>query len=219
MKPSPLSRAQNDPAVGGVVRAMRVPFADDTTLALALAEGGAPAAAAAWDRFAPLARRLLWHTLGPSSEVDDLLQDVFMTLFRRVGDLRDPGALTSFVVGITVRTARSELRRRRLRRWLTLSPEGSLPDVAEEEVDHASREALLRVHSILDRLDPEARLAFVLRHVQGLELGEIATALECSLATAKRRLSKANERVLFHAKNDPTLSDLVRSAGKLAGQP
>jgi RNA polymerase sigma-70 factor (ECF subfamily) len=188
---------------------MRVPYADDAVLAVALAAGQAAAAAAAWDRFAPLVRSLLWQTLGPGAELDDLLQEVFMTLFRRAGDLRDANALTSFVVGITVRTARSELRRRRVRRWLTLSPEGALPDLAGDDVDHSGREALARVHAILDRLDAETRLAFVLRHAGGLELAEVAAALECSLATAKRRLAKATERVLLHAKSDPVLRQFV----------
>jgi RNA polymerase sigma-70 factor (ECF subfamily) len=194
---------------GGVVRALPVSFATDAGLAQALNEGHPAAAAAAWDRFSPLVRGLLWKTLGPSAEIDDAVQDVFVTLLRRVRALRDPSALTSFVVGITIRTARATLRKRRLLRWLPLGHDEPDIDVALPNVDFASREALRRLYAILDGLPAEMRLAFILRHADGLELTEIAAALECSLATAKRRLSKATERILFHAKRDPVLLEVA----------
>jgi RNA polymerase sigma-70 factor (ECF subfamily) len=209
MKSSARSRARADADAvrdRGVVRPLRVSYTDDASLAHALAAGDPRAAAAAWDRFAPLVRGLCWQSLGPTADVDDLLQDVFMTLFRRARDVREPALLTSFVIGITVRVARAELRRRRVRRWLMLSPDGVLPDLPSSEADRATRDALASVYEILDRLDAESRLAFVLRHAQGLDVGEIARALGCSLATAKRRLAKASERVAFHAKSDPMLA-------------
>jgi RNA polymerase sigma-70 factor (ECF subfamily) len=78
-------------------------------------------------------------------------------------------------------------------------------------VDVVGRAAVRKLYGILDELDAEARLAFVLRHTQGLELTEIAEALGCSLATAKRRLAKANERVLVRAKRDPDLMEWVEA--------
>jgi RNA polymerase sigma-70 factor (ECF subfamily) len=194
---------------GAVVRALPVQFTTDVGLAQALAEGNPAAASAAWDRFSPLVRGLLWKTLGPGSDIDDAVQDVFLTLLRRVRALRDPSALTSFVVGITVRTARATLRKRRVLRWIPLVHDEPDLDVALPNVDFASREALRRLYAILDGLPAEMRLAFILRHADGLELTEIATALECSLATAKRRLAKATERVLFHAKRDPVLLEVA----------
>jgi RNA polymerase sigma-70 factor (ECF subfamily) len=189
-----------------VVRALPHAFADDAALVRALVARQPAAAAAAWDRFAPLVRGLLWQSLGAFSDVDDLAQDVFLHFFRRIPDLRDPNAVSSFVVGITIRVARGELRRRRLRRWLRLSDDGSLPDVP---TDGADVEALARLDAILGRVDDEARLAFVLRHVQGLELTEVAEALGCSLATAKRRIAKANQRIAVHARGDRSLEPFL----------
>jgi RNA polymerase sigma-70 factor (ECF subfamily) len=202
-------RAGKEASKEGVVRALRRSYADDVSLVRALAEGHPAAAAEAWDRFAPLVESLLFRTLGPSADVDDLLQDVFFVLYRRAAEIRDPSALSGFVVGVTMRAARSELRRRRLRRWLSLTAFGEVPDEPVVPADHASRTAVSRLYAILDRLDPDARLAFVLRHAQGLELVEVAEALGCSLATAKRRLAKATERVLFHAERDPVLAEWV----------
>ncbi len=208
-----LDRASHEGRRESVVRTLPVAFGDDAGLAGALAEGHPAAAAAAWDRFAPLARSLLLQTLGPGADVDDLLQDVFITLFRRAADLRDPSALSSFVVGITVRTARSELRRRRLWRWISLTSGGDLPDEPAPSQDHRARIALRSLYAVLDRLDADARLTFLLRHAQGLELTEIAAALDCSLATAKRKLARATERVVFHARRDPALAEYVDPEG------
>jgi RNA polymerase sigma-70 factor (ECF subfamily) len=209
------SRAKSESkSAGGIVRALPVHYGSDAALAHALAEGQAPAAAAAWDRFAQVIRSLLWKALGPGAEIDDLLQDVFITLFRRARDLRDPNALGSFVVGIAVRTARSELRRRRVRRWVSLTADGSLPDVEIPHKDFSGRAAVRKLYGILDELDSEARLAFVLRHAEGLELTEIATALDCSLATVKRRLAKASERVLVRSKRDPDLAQWVERSSE-----
>ncbi len=204
MKTAPQRPARNDL---GVVRALRVSYPDDRALLSALAEGHPAAAAAFWDRFAPLVRGLLRQSLGPRAEIDDLTQDVFLTLFRRAREIRDN--LRSFVVGVCIRVARGELRRQRIRRWLHLSSDDALPEVPVREADHVSRDGLMRLYAILDRLDADARLAFVLRHTQGLEGSEIAAALGCSLATAKRRLAKAQERLLVHARNDPALMHLL----------
>jgi RNA polymerase sigma-70 factor (ECF subfamily) len=118
-----------------VVRALPSAYPDDASLVAALVARQPAAGAAAWDRFSPLVRGVLWQSLGVGAEVDDLAQDVFLHFFRRIADLREPNAVSGFVVGITVRVARGELRRRRLRRWLSLSGDGTLPEVAAPAVD------------------------------------------------------------------------------------
>src|SRR5277367_3203183 len=101
---------------------------DDATLARLVAAQDPRAAAALWDRYATLVRGILRRTFGPVAEVEDLVQDAFIGLFRTLPGLRDPEALRSFVVGTALRVARSELRRRRVRRWLSLTSTGSVPE-------------------------------------------------------------------------------------------
>ena len=54
-----------------------------------------------------------------------------------------------------------------------------------------------------------SRLLFVLRHVEGLELTELAEVVGCSLATVKRRLSRADQRFRAITRNDPVLRQLA----------
>ncbi|WP_437746237.1 sigma-70 family RNA polymerase sigma factor [Sorangium sp. So ce302] len=201
------------------MQALPLTATDDEALARAAAQGHPGAAPILWQRFAPLVRRILTRTLGPGDEVDDHVQDTFLRFFRVAKDLRDPSLLSSFIVGIAVRVARAELRRRRVRRWLQLSPSGELPDMGGAQQDPQGRAALTRLYRILDQVDDRSRALFVLRFIEGLELTEIAAALGCSLATTKRHLARASHRILTAAERDPALSAYLTKAPQDLDRP
>ena len=169
--------------------------ARDLELAHALLAGQAHAAEMAWDRYAPLVHGIVSRALGPDAEVEDVTQEIFYRLFSRIGTLRKPEALRSFVISFAVRIVKWELRRRRARRWLTLSETGEVPDEQIMVINAESRYALRRLYALLDRLNTRERLVLVLRHVEGMTLEEIAEAMELSLATVKRVLRRASTRV------------------------
>ena len=189
-----------------LVRSVRHSELDDAGLACAAIEGHAGAHAAVWQRYAGLVTGLLRHTLGPGADVEDQVQETFVQFFRDVRKIREPAALRSFLIGVASRVARSELRRRRFRRWLTLTSTGVVPDGAAVGDDAEAREALRRLYALLDRLDDRARLLFVLRYVEGLELTDAAAALGMSVATIKRHLAKVSTQVHAMAAGDPLLA-------------
>ena len=158
--------------------------ASDLDLARALIEGKSHAAELAWERYSPLVHRIVSRAIGPDAEVEDVTQEIFYRLFSRIGTLRKPEALRSFVISFAIRIVKWELRRRRARRWLTLSETGEVPD-----------EQVMVMDALLDRLSTRERLVLVLRHVEGMTLDEIAEAMELSLATVKRALRRASLRV------------------------
>jgi RNA polymerase sigma-70 factor (ECF subfamily) len=165
------------------------------------------AAALIWDRYAGLVRGVLSRSVGPGTDVEDLLQDVFIGFFRNVRDMRDPQALKSFLVGIALRTARTALRRRRVRRWLRLTDTGELPEPTPDAP--RPHDAVRRLYGILDGVGDRDRLAFVLRYAEGYELEEVAGAIGCSLATAKRCIARAEGHVLARAAKDEVLRAYV----------
>jgi RNA polymerase sigma-70 factor (ECF subfamily) len=154
---------------------------------------------------------MLRRSLGPA-DVEDLVQEVFLRFFDKIGELREPSAMRSFLIGITLRVAGTFLRRKRVRRWMMLTDTGAPPDEHATSDDPQARETLRRLYAVLDKIDDEGRLAFVLRHFEGYELTEVATALGCSLATAKRRLSSAQERFDSIAARDPLLKPYLEGA-------
>jgi len=177
---------------------------------VAMAQAKDPRAAAlVWDRYAHTVRGILCHTVGPRAEIDDLMQEVFVGFFRSVHAMRDPSALKSYLVGIAIRSARTMLRKRRVRRWLHLTDSGELPDTASTTDDPRARAAVKNLYALLDALDDRDRMAFVLRYAEGYELTEVATALGVSLATAKRSIARAEGFVLARARNDERLREYV----------
>ena len=191
------------------LRLVTPPAAPDQTpdieLARALIAGEPGAAEITWDRYAPLVHRIVSRALGPDAEVEDVTQEIFYRLFNRVRSLRKPEALRSFVVSFALRIVKWELRRRRARRWLTLSETGEVPDDQLLFVTADSRYALRRLYRLLDQLTTRDRLVLVLRHVEGMTLEEIAEAMAISLATVKRSLRHASARLSALVDSDMAL--------------
>jgi RNA polymerase sigma-70 factor, ECF subfamily len=193
--------------------------ARDVELANALLAGDTAAAELAWDRYAPLVHGIVSRALGPDAEVEDVTQEIFYRLFSRIGTLRKPEALRSFVISFAVRIVKWELRRRRARRWLTLSETGEVPEDQMMVMNAENRYALRRLYGLLDLLSARERLVLVLRHIEGMTLEEIAEAMELSLATIKRVLRRASNRVSEMVDADEELSGRrSRLAGKAAGK-
>jgi RNA polymerase sigma-70 factor, ECF subfamily len=180
----------------------------DPVLVREIIEGRPAAIAQLFDRYAGLVRRMLIRTLGSSHDVEDLAQETFLTVIRRCRTLRDVEAFDSFVIGVAIRVARNEVRKRRLRRLVGLDQATDM--AAAPAHDPVAREGIHRVYRALDRLDAGSRVLFVLRHVEQLELTELAKAEGCSLATVKRRLAKAEQRFEAIAAGDPALRTFLR---------
>jgi RNA polymerase sigma-70 factor (ECF subfamily) len=185
--------------------------ADDATLAKAASAGDPRATSVLWDRFSPLVRRMLRRTLGPTAEVESLVQEVFLKALRQLGGLPESAQLKPFVVAVTVRVLSAELKRNRVRRLLRLRSPWHSADFSSGG-DPATRTALSSLYRILDELDAEARLAFTLKHFEGLQLAELASAMDASLSSAKRRLARANARVQAAVSRDAAFSAYATAA-------
>jgi RNA polymerase sigma-70 factor (ECF subfamily) len=185
----------------------------DASLARDLARGGARAELEAWNRFSPAVAATLARLLGPepTSDRDDLQQEVFIRFFRRIRTLREPAAVRGFLTGICLRVVRGELARRRTRRWLRLTPTGDAPDVAAHERDDESREAVRRYYRLLEQLGGRERSLFVARTIEGLTLEQVAELHDVSVSTAQRGLARATKRVAALVRRDPLLMTFVGS--------
>jgi RNA polymerase sigma-70 factor (ECF subfamily) len=183
----------------------QVSFAgDDHALLRAFGRGDRGAAAALFDRYAALVERTIARILGADSELADAIQEAFVRMLHSAHAIRDPQALPEWVIRVAVRTAVDTLRRRRRRRWLMLDPTESIePDGVEADLE--GREALQATYAILDRLPIDERTVFALRYLEGMELRQVAAACECSLATVKRRIERAEARFVLLARRHPAL--------------
>jgi RNA polymerase sigma factor (sigma-70 family) len=178
--------------------------ATDKELGQALIERHPDALPAAWRRYCPMVQRMLRRALG-SSDLEDLVQDVFSCLFRRAHALRDADAIRPFVIGITRHTAFRERRRRMRRDRLAIECSPRTPDAFGVGSGPATSYASIKLARLLQRLTEQERTSFVLRFGHGMTVPEVAGALRVSEPTAKRRLSRARECLGAWVANDPFL--------------
>jgi RNA polymerase sigma-70 factor (ECF subfamily) len=183
----------------------------DAELAEALIAGDASASAIAWRRFVPLVSRMARRALGSGEEVEDIVQEVFVTLFRAIHRLREPDALRAFVITITKRVLGHDIRKRRARAHLNADLGRQLLS-ASEKGDPATHHAYIHFRLLLDRLKERERRAFILRFVACMDAPEVAHTLGVSVPTARRAFSRAQSRLALWAGRHAFLSDYLGDA-------
>jgi RNA polymerase sigma-70 factor (ECF subfamily) len=180
--------------------------ATDGDVARALGAGEKWAAVEAWRRFAPMVLRLAKRTLGSTSDAEDVAQDVFHRVYRKVRLLREPDSLRNFIYTIAVRALRDELHRKKMRSWFSLTPPASLDAHVGESLDVESRDLLRRFYQLLERLGSRDRLIFIMRRVESMSVEEIAAATETSESTVKRSLAHASSRLSVWMEDQPRIA-------------
>ena len=162
---------------------------------MAARAGEAWAQEALFKRHARMALGLAHRLLPRDEDVDDVVQDCFVSALKRLGSLDNPQAFAAWLGSIVVRAVGKRLRRRRLLSRLGLrAPEELDPDaIAAPSAPGEVAVELRRVYAVIGSLPAEARIALVLRRVDGLEVPDIARRMGLSLSTVKRRLKMAEE--------------------------
>jgi RNA polymerase sigma-70 factor (ECF subfamily) len=183
------------------------PDSGDEALVLAARTGDRRACQAIWQKHSGLVQRLVRRFFGPGPDHPDVCQEVFLRIFKRLDELREPAALPGFIVSIALGVARNEVRRRRIRAIVGLSPTDELPNITTPALSSEAREAVRALYRVLDQLGAEDRSLFVARYVEKMEMAEVASAHGISLSTAKRRIARLAQRVEARIKVEPALAE------------
>jgi RNA polymerase sigma-70 factor (ECF subfamily) len=134
-------------------------------------------------------------------DAEDVVQDTFVTGFEQLTSLREPAAVRAWLGQIAVSLVRRRIRRGRLTRFLGLdrgADDATLAGLAARDVLPDQLVELRLVDRLLGQMRADIRIAWMLRRVEGLELAEVASWCGCSLATAKRRISEADDIIRKH---------------------
>ena len=138
---------------------------------------------------------LAWRYLGNREDAQDVVQEVFLSVFKSLRGLREPKSYPSWLYRITLNHCRA--------RWRQPAPELALDDLRDGEEDgelvgsaqaYSNRpppdalETMDLIHKALRGLSDEHRTAIILKEYLGLNLEEVAAAMDCPLSTAKSRL-------------------------------
>jgi RNA polymerase sigma-70 factor (ECF subfamily) len=167
-------------------------------------EGSSPPTAdSVFRQFAPFAWRALRRLGVAEADVEDVCQEVFLVVHRKLATFEGRSSLRTWVYGVCVRTASDYRRRHRTRSRLALPTDaetwiadGVAPSVAQtQEEELATREARAVLDRILDELDDDKRAVFVLYEIEELTMVEVAAVVQCPLPTAYSRLRAARREV------------------------
>lgn len=189
-------------------RVVRLPLPEsDAALVSHLRTDPGSARAMLFDRYAADVERVLCRILGPDSEIDDLLHEVFIVAITSIDTLRDAGRLRSWMIGIAVHKARKLIRQRKIRRLVRLVAPHELHDYEAASATAEVSEALRQTYRVLAQLPTDERIAFTLRQIDGMELLAIAEQTRVSLATVKRRVARAQKTFVTLARQNETLAE------------
>jgi RNA polymerase sigma factor (sigma-70 family) len=152
--------------------------------------------AVAIDRhYAPLLRYLTRQTGSPELAAD-LVQETFLAAYRAIDQLSDERAMVGWLYQIARNQLRMELRRRRVRRFVSLEWLSARADAVIPALRRADGSAGLherdRIQQVLDELSPALREALLLHSLCGFTGEEVGRILGISAAAARKRIGRAS---------------------------
>jgi RNA polymerase sigma-70 factor (ECF subfamily) len=163
--------------------------------------------------------RLVYRMRGPSADLEDLVQEVFLQVHRSLPDFRGDSRFSTWLYRLTVNVVLMHRRSVRSRPQLVpeiadLPPPDSRP-LPDEQVARGRRVAAFR--TLVDRLSEKKRTVFVLHELQGLAPAEIARIVGAPVLTVRTRLFYARREVLSMIAEEPALAHLVRGPAAAVG--
>ncbi|HUS64245.1 MAG TPA: RNA polymerase sigma factor [Kofleriaceae bacterium] len=159
----------------------------------------------------------LYRVLGSNGDMEDLIQEAFIEVFRSLAGFRGEAKLSTWIDRITVRVAYAYLSRK---------PPGAarlemVPEIpaGDPSAEHRAqmRQAAQHLYTVLDRLDAKLRVAFTLHVIDGRPLAEVADVMSASLVATKTRVWRARREVDRRARRDPLLQMFLEDASQGEG--
>jgi RNA polymerase sigma-70 factor (ECF subfamily) len=197
--------------VGNAVTAAR---GQDLALAQRAADGDRAAQRELFHNLKNAVHHTLYRILGANRDIEDLIQDAFLEIFRALPSFRGDSSLSRWAQTIATRAAYLSIERRK--------PVAVDLDVVEEEIVDKdpdahrvvlARQAARRLYAALDKIDAKQRIAFALAVIDGLSLAEVAQLTESSLVAVKTRVWRARRDLMRRAHKDPVLASYLAEFG------
>ena len=171
--------------------------ASDYELAQASASGEMSAFEQLYERHNRRVYSLCLRMTQNQSEAEDLAQEVFIQLFRKIGSFRGESAFTTWLHRLTVNQVLMHFRKRSVKMEQT-TEEGETPVQVVLGTENPSQMPVvdrIALDKAIALLPPGYRAVFVLHDVEGHEHEEIARLLGCSVGTSKSQLHKARMKL------------------------
>jgi RNA polymerase sigma-70 factor (ECF subfamily) len=163
-----------------------------------------------------MVERLVGRLLGPSPDLEDLVQATFVEVIHNLSRFRGEAKLSTWICGIAVHVAHHHLRAGKVRRHVSLevlskdslNVVGMLVDPrqsAEQTID--GRRLAVKLHALLDRIAPKKRIALLLYVMEDLPVEEIAALMRTTQTATRSRLYFARRELRKLIASDAELRD------------
>lgn len=185
---------------------------DDLALARRCLDGDPAAQRALFRAHKDRVHLVLYRILGSNRDMEDVLQEAFLAIFRSLRIYRGDASLATWVDRVTTRAAFKHLSRKDRHR-VRIS---AVPPLVDGDADPERRahlhEVARRLYAVLDELPPQYRVAYALFAIDGRSLRDVAAMTDSTVVAAKNRVWRARRRVEARAAEDPLLREFVQSA-------
>ena len=171
--------------------------ASDYALAQCAAGGDMESFESLYDRHSRRVYSLCLRMTQNASEAEDLAQEVFIQLFRKIGSFRGESAFTTWLHRLTVNQVLMHFRKRSVKLEQT-TEEGDTPIQivrGTENPNHMPVVDRIALDKAIEQLPPGYKKVFTLHDVEGHEHEEISRILGCSVGTSKSQLHKARMKL------------------------
>jgi len=154
--------------------------------------------------------RLVFRMVGPKPDMEDIIQDVFLHVYRSLGDFRGEARFTTWLHRLTVNVVLMHRRAARSRPVFTDEvPAGAEASTAHPDDDAIRRERVRAFYEVLERLPEKKRAVFVLHEIEGRTPAEIAEIVGAPVLTVRTRLFYARRELIQLLRQEPTLASLA----------
>jgi RNA polymerase sigma-70 factor, ECF subfamily len=209
-----------DPSKSSVHALKHITETEDGELIAGALQGSESAFATLIDRYKDRVFRLLSRYCRDPMECEDLAQDVFLKVFRKLHTFQQDSAFYTWLYRIAVNTATDHLSRAQRRRLRLVEDDNELDGDTGDQDDRSSstEQPLLDAELaevtrlVLARLPEKYRTILILREYEDLSYTEMAQVLECNLGTVESRLFRARQR--FKEALERLYPDLVPGPGR-----
>lgn len=156
--------------------------------------------------------RLVQRMSGRPGDLDDLVQEVFLQVYRSIKDFRGQSRFSTWLYRVTVNVVLMQRRAARSRPVLQEASDESfgadMRELPDDQVARARRVAAF--YRLLDRLSDKKRAVFVLHELEGLSPSEVAQVVSAPVLTVRTRLFYARRELLALLREEPALAFVAR---------
>ena len=166
---------------------------DDYSIIRQFIEGDKSAFQVLVKRHKEKVRNIIYITMNNSALVDDIAQDVFITVYRNLKHFRFESQFTTWLYRITVNRCKDYLRRMNVRKIFSPIDEGY--EVSEFSTPTEDNDISKIVTEAISKLPLKLRMPLILKDIEGFSYQEISETLKCEMGTVKSRIFRGREKL------------------------